>query len=628
MAVPVNATELSAQQMADVTTMLALAKKSHLAQRPEWLKINLYHPLWGGQVSRVDDPTYFISPQGKSDPQAELEATIRGAFEVEMAQQSRQPSVCRWIARYQFLSRSMKELGFDYQEPTCEGFEKWKSGISTHRATLIFASVYLNSPASMYGHSFIRFDSAKSGEYNRLNDTTIGYSVGGGQNDGMLFIVRSLVGGYPGVFVSVPFYMKVREYSDLENRDLWEYRTNLSGAEIDRMLAFIWEQSFTYLDYYFFDDNCAFMLLATFEAGRPELDLIEQGKPWFIPLDVAKLMRAQTGLVESVHYRPSQFNTLQANFYRAPEPVRQQALAWANGDLETAAEDSSSQAEVLGLDLALGILEYQRNQKTSEKDALPFSQRQMKLAGLRSKSDVTSSYEKAVRPRNSPDEGHDSARMAMAVGRVGESNYTQINLRGGYHDELDPESGFSIGSRSNMFNLYLRANATQLQFERLDLFDVFSPSVSTEWFSQPTIKFNIGLRRELLNSDKLTPTAFRLEAGAGESYRWGDHARTFILADSATNLAGGISSLAGGPTAGVIWSATPSMRAELTGNAHWYAFGQLQNAWLCRAEAALAWDLGGSQNNLRVNVVRQTLVNSIDLEHTYTQVQMAYAHYF
>jgi len=34
----------------------------------------------------------------------------------------------------------------------------------------------------------------------------------------------------------MPYYLKVREYNDMENRDVWEYELNLSPEEIDRLL--------------------------------------------------------------------------------------------------------------------------------------------------------------------------------------------------------------------------------------------------------------------------------------------------------------------------------------------------------------------------------------------------------
>ncbi|MEI7842571.1 MAG: DUF4105 domain-containing protein [Gallionellaceae bacterium] len=623
-----EAEEYSAQQNANVEKMLALAKQAQLAQQSEWRKINLYQPTFSGLTSRVDDPTYFLAPNGKHDPQAELEATIRGAFDYSMAKTTRQPNVCRWIARYQYLSRSMKALGFDYEPQACEGFERWKSGIATHRATLIFASVYLNSPASMYGHAFIRFDSDRAGQYNRLNDSTVGYSVQGQDGAGAMFLVRSLFGGYPGSFVFVPYYMKMREYSDLENRDLWEYQTNLSGAEIDRLLAFVWEQSFTYMDYYFFDDNCALMLLASFEAARPSLNLIQQAKPWYIPLDMVKLVQAQPGLVEHVHYRPSQYNTLVRNYNLASAAEKKQALNLVvdeSGLASLTALSASEQAKIL--DLSLGIAEYQRNQKNSEADAATITARQLKLAGVRSKVEAVSEYKDQESPTERPDEGHDSVRMGMAIGQVGAATYTQLNMRGGYHDSLDPQSGFTQGASSKMGDLYLRTSGNQLRFERLDIFDVFVPSVQTEWVTPQTIKLNVSIRREVLQENMLGPTALRIQAAAGKSYSMGVTTRGFILADSVSSF-NNVTSLAVGPTLGLIWSLGSKVRAELIANNYWYTSGELKENWMHKLTASVAWDVFNNNNNLRLNLVRQAMGNAIDPTGNVTDVQIAYFYYF
>lgn len=625
---PARADEIDIAHAADIAKMLELANQAQFAQQAEWRKLNLYHSVLGGLASRVDDPSYFLSSNGKHDPQAELEATIRGAFDESMAANSRQPNVCRWIARYQYLSRSMQALGFDYLPPRCEGFERWKSGIATHRATLVFASVYLNSPASMYGHAFIRFDSDSAGQYNRLNDATVGYSVQGTDGNGAMFLVRSLFGGYPGTFGFVPYYVKMREYSDLENRDLWEYQTNLSGDEIERMLAFIWEQSFTYMDYYFFDDNCALMLLASFEAARPGLDMIGQGKPWYIPLDMVKQVQKQPGLIEHIHYRPSQYNTLLRNYELTAEAEKKQALTLTNDDSSLPSLDRLDAAgQVRILDVTLGMLEYQRNRKHSEQEAAAISARQIRLSGVRSKLGAESVYRDKEPPAQRPDEGHGSFRAGVAVGMVGSASYTQLNLRGGYHDSLDPQSGFSQGASSKIGDLYLRLNADQIRFERLDLFDVFSPSVQTEWFRPTTLKINISIRREVLQDDALAPAALRIQVGAGKSYSLGNDARAYVLADSVSS-AGASASVALGPTIGAIWALTPRLRTEAVSNTYWYAAGEQKGIWSYRLSAGLAWDVADNQSNMRLNISRHGLANATDPARNFTDVQLAYYFYF
>ncbi len=623
-----HAQESAVQQQTSIDTMLRLAQQAHLSQSAEWHKINQYHPTLGGVKSRVDDPSYFLAANGKRDPHAELEATIRAAYDEGVAEQSRQPTLCRWVARYQYLSRSMRTLGFDYPAPRCEGFERWKSGMARDHVTMIFASIYLNSPASMYGHIFMRFDSAKPGEFNRLGDTTVGYTVNSGGDFGPLFLAQSLAGGFPGNFVSVPYFMKVREYADLENRDLWEYQTDFTPEEIDKMHAFIWEQSFTYVDYYFADDNCALILLATLEAGRPDLELIASAKPWLAPLDTVKVLRDAKVVIKK-SYRPSQYSTLISNVERAPKEVREKAVMLAHSMVTPEmmqGKDAQEQAQIL--DLALGVLEYERNQKNSEQESIPIGQFQLKLATLRSKVDTSATYQPAPTPRQSPDEGHDSFRVGMGLGQVDGVGYGQLNARLVYHDGLDPNAGFSPGVSSKIGDLYLRINDKQIRFERLDLFEVFLPSVRTDWYRPLTIKANISVRREVQRDDALAPTVFRIELGAGEGYRISEHSQMFIIADTVTRLRGGASSLAAGPVAGWMWQPEARWRAESSVGAFWNVAGGLRDTGVYRVSAGVAWDVFDDQNNIRLNASRQSTSKGGAASDSYSDVQLAYFHYF
>ena len=182
-----------------------------------------------------------------------------------------------------------------------------------------------------------------------------------------------------------------------------------------------------------------------------------------------------------------------------------------------------------------------------------------------------------------------------------------------------------------MGDLYLRLNNNQLRFQRLDLFDVLSPSVQTEWVKPLTIKLNVSIRREVLQNDGLTPTAFRFQAGVGKSYTLTDEARGYILADSVTSL-NSSSFLSVGPTVGAIWSITPKLRTEVTSNHYWIALGSMpgeqKDVWSFKLTGSLAWDVFNNQNNLRLNVVRQGLSSPTDPSFNSTDVQLAYAHYF
>src|SRR5688500_15186877 len=140
----------------------------------------------------------------------------------------------------------------------------------------------------MYGHTLLRVDAADQDERTRLLAYSISFAAATNETNGLIFAVKGLFGGYPGVFAMLPYYVKVREYSDLENRDLWEYELDLSPEELERVLRHAWELLPAYFEYYFFDENCSYHLLALLQVARPDLELTAPFRLWALPVDTVR----------------------------------------------------------------------------------------------------------------------------------------------------------------------------------------------------------------------------------------------------------------------------------------------------------------------------------------------------
>ncbi|MEI8617212.1 DUF4105 domain-containing protein [Pseudoalteromonas sp. B193] len=57
-----------------------------------------------------------------------------------------------------------------------------------------------------------------------------------GSDNAAMYALKGLIGSYPGKFSLMPYYKKVREYNDLESRDIWEYKLNLSEPQVELIL--------------------------------------------------------------------------------------------------------------------------------------------------------------------------------------------------------------------------------------------------------------------------------------------------------------------------------------------------------------------------------------------------------
>ena len=119
-----------------------------------------------------------------------------------------------------------------------------------------------------------------------------------------------------------PYYDTIKRYGDWESRDIWEYQLALDPDAVDLLLAHLWELRGVEFDYYFFDENCSYQILALIDAARPDLRLHEQFRGWVIPADTVRAVVAEPGLVEGTAFRPSAGTQLRAAARQLSRPER------------------------------------------------------------------------------------------------------------------------------------------------------------------------------------------------------------------------------------------------------------------------------------------------------------------
>ena len=66
-----------------LSALIRSAREKRLAEERAWNVLLHYEKAGSGMESLVDDPKFFLAPDGKKDPQAEIEATLAGLFEKE-----------------------------------------------------------------------------------------------------------------------------------------------------------------------------------------------------------------------------------------------------------------------------------------------------------------------------------------------------------------------------------------------------------------------------------------------------------------------------------------------------------------------------------------------------------------
>ncbi len=70
--------------------------------------------------------------------------------------------------------------------------------------TLVFPSAFMNNPASMFGHTFLRVDQKGQTEQTRILAYTINYAADVPPDEGPAYPIKGIFGLYKGQFSTPP----------------------------------------------------------------------------------------------------------------------------------------------------------------------------------------------------------------------------------------------------------------------------------------------------------------------------------------------------------------------------------------------------------------------------------------
>lgn len=561
------------------------ARQIGLAERRQWLTLGHYQPsrLGVAWIGVLDSPGFYLAAEGKTDPRAELEATIASLFAPPAADSGTDHPQCVFVARYHWLKA---ELNFDparLPEQICPEFQAWYDTIDPAQVTLVFPSAYLNQPSSMFGHTLLRIDKAGQTPGARLHSYAINYGAVTGEDGGVVFAFKGLTGGYPGTFSIVPYYEKVEEYSDLENREIWEYELNLEQTEIRRLLMHVWEMRQAYADYYFFDENCSYQLLTLLEVARPKLDLTGGFEWWAIPTDTVRAVIEQEGLLASAIYRPSARAEIDHRLSRLNPDQRDLAYRLALGEIlldDPTLTKLPPKERAMLLELAYEYLQYRFRAHEEERDIV--AKRSLALLQARSMIPAKADVPPVPQPKTRPEEGHGSARVAFGVGHSDGRSFLELGLRPAYHDLLDPLGGFVLGSGIEALDLVLRyyeSDDTPV-FESLTVVGIQSITPRNKFFKPLSWRLNLGAERFLRDGPAKRDVVGAAGGGAGVGYRSWEGAILYGFADG--QVSGGqnlpdkvLFDL--GPSTGFLYHATQRWTLNVEGSYLFALDGETEN---------------------------------------------------
>jgi hypothetical protein len=243
----------------------------NLSQNPQWLA--LLH-INENNISEISDSNFYISKQ--LNPKIELETLL---------QEKSCENICKYPARYKFLSDNL-DLNISFSH--CKDLQTFLKDSRGESVSLVFASSFLGSPTSYFGHTFIKINKQKNIYFSQ----TLSYAAEMPQNVGFAdLLVKGIGGGFTGKYVASPYFKLIEGYNIVEQRTLYDYELDLTKDEIETMLWHSYEMLNTNIPYKFFTENCAYEIFWLLDVARPNGHLREKLKTYVIPYETIETVK-------------------------------------------------------------------------------------------------------------------------------------------------------------------------------------------------------------------------------------------------------------------------------------------------------------------------------------------------
>ena len=523
---------------AEVESLLQRADALELSRHPTWEALLHARPGWFGlrRTSELPEGDFFLAPDGRSDPGAELEATLRGLL--ESGPGGDEAVHCRFPARAQWLARS---LGVSFERlmaAPCPALDEWREHLSPRGITLIFPEAFMNNPASMFGHTLLRLDVADPNAPRNLLAYAIDFTARTEGDAGPVFLAKGVLGLYPGYFALNPYYEKLELYADWQNRDIWEYPLDLTPEEVELVLLHVWELDDIGVPYYFFRQNCSYQLIRLLAVARPELDFRHGFPIGVIPVDTVRDALDRIGLEGEVRYRASPATELTALLRTLEPEASSLALALARGEVEPDdARVAGLGAEERGavLDTAYEALRYAFLQGAVDEKVA--RERSYRLLVARTRA-APGGAPRVPRPEVQPEEGHGTALAALGGGVEDGEGFIELRIRPALHGFLDPQVGFPGDSMISFLDTRLRVfpGSGRVWLEELVLVELRSMTPRDDFFRPRSWGLETGIRTRLFpdsDGDLDRRLVWRSGGSLGLTYRPGNGPVTLYgLADA------------------------------------------------------------------------------------------------
>lgn len=433
---------------------LKIAQDKKIWLNPQWIKLGHYEKTFFGQYRSAFYQGFFLNEQGDQSPEQELLTTVQALYSESelLSQKLKRHPQCHYGARAKWLNQILNVSTDDILP--CQERVDWKNKLKVSEVSIIFAASDFGNTSSSFGHTFLKLINPENKNNKDLIDYGMDYSAQTDSSANFLYAIKGLMGMYNGRFAMLPYHQKIRDYINLDGRDIWEYQLNFTPAEVDFLIDHLLEMENARAPYYFFSDNCSYQILKTLEVIRPEINLADSFKYFVIPIDTIKKIKNQTNWISDIKYKKS-LKTDYLQSYSGLGFLQKKALDVAVEKLNVPSDFEFSPketAEVYETATKYFSVKAYRTAKDFDDEKYKLSSERAMLGAVTIESEI-----KNTQP---PHESHDSSAIYLQSGLIknnfSDEKYYSFKFRNALHDIEQLDFGTVPFSQNEMASLELK----------------------------------------------------------------------------------------------------------------------------------------------------------------------------
>jgi len=473
---------------ADVRALVQQAHSRQLANHPYWLALIHYQRKTSAGItalaSEIISPDFFLSPEGATNPAAELAATLVAFFE-PVGEEFDTHALCRFPARFKWLRKTLDWGSLGPPPIQCRQYNAYTMNDQVDSLSLVYVTGYPTNPASFYGHILLKFNTRRATVATDLLDHSLNFGAAIPANEvGLIYMIKGLFGGYDGVFSHQYFYTFNHAYVENDLRDMWEYDLALSEDEVDQIVSHSWELLGKKYVYYFLKENCAHRMAELLELviDHPLLPDVPWSLPETVFENIGALNRNGAPVVREIRRIPSRQNRFRDSYMAMTDDQQFLTQQLVDGPLDFDVVGYQALPEAKKIAIIDTLLDYYEYRIITDKKNMEFKRAKQKLlierAGLPVQASVPDGNTvfslDTVPARQGP------LPSMIRLGPIYNSQFgmgLELRIRPANYDRLELDAGRIPNSNLTMFDLktiYLdnRLRIRSLDFVRIENFNL------------------------------------------------------------------------------------------------------------------------------------------------------------